>query len=75
MKEVKKQQEKKIHHNAKDIGIQESQVPPPQKDRYGELLHQRAKRISGLHDLLSRHHRTSGEGVQVPVGDIPQAEG
>ena len=62
------------NHNTKDIGILEPQVTPPRKDRY-ESYYTRAKRTGGLHDLLSRHHRTNGEGVQVPVGDIPQVEG
>ena len=44
----------------------------PQREGYGDLG---TKRVSGLHNLLSRHHRTNGEGVQVPVGDIPQVEG
>ena len=29
-----------------------------------------AKRISGLHDMLSPHHRTNGDRNQMPVGDI-----
>ena len=40
-----------------------------------ESYYTRAKRASRLHGLLSHHHRTDGEGVQVPVGDIPQVEG
>ena len=32
-----------------------------------------ARGVSGLYDLLSRHHRADG-GVQVPLGDIPQVE-
>ena len=34
-----------------------------------------AKRVSRLHDLLSCHHGTNGEGVQMPVGDISQVGG
>ena len=39
------------------------------KDR-NESYYTGVIRISGLHDLLSRHHRPNGEGMQMPVGDI-----
>ena len=33
-----------------------------------------AKRASGLHDLLSHHHRPNGKHIQVPVGNISQVK-
>ena len=59
----------RVHHNAKDIRIREVQVQPPGKTDT-ESYYTRAKSISGLHDLLSRHRRPNGKRVQVPVGDI-----
>ena len=71
---MKKQQKRKIHHNAKDIGIREAQIRPSQKTDTGSY-YTGAKRVSGLHNLLSCHHRSNGKGVQVPVGDISRVEG
>ena len=34
-----------------------------------------AKKASGLHNLLNRHHMTNGEGLHIPVGDILKVEG
>ena len=34
-----------------------------------------ATRINELHDLLSRHHRPNGEGIQIPVSDISKVKG
>ena len=65
---------KKIHHKVKEIGVLEPQGQPLRKHQK-ESYYTRAKRVSRLHDLLSRHHKTNGEGVQVPVGDIPQVDG
>ena len=33
------------------------------------------KRVSGLQDMLSCHHRPNGKRIQVPVGDIFQVGG
>ena len=57
----------------KDIGIREVQIQLPQMtDR--ESYYTGAKNINELHDLLSRHHRSSGKRIQVPVDDISQVE-
>ena len=67
-------QQKKIQHNAKDIGIREVQVQPMRKTDM-ESYYTGAKRVSRLHDLLNRHHRPNGKLVQVRVGDISQVGG
>ena len=54
----------------KDIGIQEAQIQPQRKIDM-ESYYTEVKRVSGLHDVLSRHHRPDGERV----GDISQVGG
>ena len=71
---MKKQQKRKIHHNAKDIGIWEEEIQILRKTDM-ESYYTGAKRVSRLHDLLSRHHRSNENGVQVLVGDTSQVGG
>ena len=47
---------------------------PPRKTDMGSY-YAGAKRVSGLHDLLGRHHRTNGECIQMPVGNISKIGG
>ena len=65
---------KRTRHNTKDIGIWEAQIQLPQKTST-ESYYTGAKSVSGLHDLLSCHHRSNGERIQVLVGDTSQVEG
>ena len=47
---------------------------PPRKNR-DESYYIGAETAIEIHDLLSRHHRAEGKGVDMPMGDITMTEG
>ena len=65
---------REVKYNAKGMEILELQSPTSSKRQIRELL-RRSQKGWREQDLVSRHHRTNGKGVQIPVGDISQVEG
>ena len=72
VRRIERKKWEKAHHNPMDIGIREEQKRPSRKTDT-ESYYTGAERVSGLHDLLSCHHRPNKERIQVPMGDISQA--
>ena len=69
-----KRQKREGKFNMNGMEILELQSPTSSKRLIQELLHQSQKGWREQ-DLVSRHHRTNGEGVKMPVDDISQVEG
>ena len=63
-----------MKYNTKGMEILKLQSPTSSKRPILELLHWSQKGWREQ-DLVSRRHKTNGEGVQTPVGDILQVKG
>ena len=72
VEETEEKQSHQSHEGYKDL--RRCRYEPPRKTEI-ESYHTRAKKVSGLHDLMSRHHRINGEHIQIPVGEISKVEG
>ena len=65
----------KRHQTHKGCGIQKTAIIDHHEKTGTGSYYTGTIRVSRLHDLLSRHQRPNGEGIQVPVGDISKVEG
>ena len=57
-----------------DMGSRRPESQTAMKN-WNESCYTGATRASELHDHLSRHHRTPGKDVHMPVGDMLKVEG